>query len=300
MIEIWIPITIFAAFSQNLRSIYQKKLQNKMSNMSSTYTRFLFGVPFVLIYFLLVNSFSNTTFLIANINTKFLIYCFIGGISQIIATFLLLKIFKTNNFSVATSYSKTEPIQAAFFGFILLSDPISIIGFIGILIGLIGVMITSIKRVDFKVSFFNLSVFYGLLSGSLFGLAAVLFRGASHSLFSMDYTLTSSFTLLITIVIQTSILTIYIFLNDIKQFYLLYLNWKDGLIVGFFGAFASICWFYAMSVQNVAYVRALGQIELIFTILASIFYFKEKIIKNEILGIVITLTGILIILFNIK
>ena len=299
MFEIWIPITIFASFSQNLRSIYQKKLQKNISNISSTYTRFLFGLPFVFIYFLFLYNYSNTTFLVSNINLQFIFYCLIGGISQIIATFLLLKIFMTNNFSVATAYSKTEPIQAAFFGFILLSDPISFIGFIGILIGLIGIMITSIKKVNLSINFFNLSVFYGLLSGSLFGLAAVLFRGASHSLFSIDYILTSSFTLLIAIGIQTLILTIYILIKDIKQFYLLYLNWKDSLIVGFFGAFASICWFYAMSVQNVAYVRALGQIELIFTILASIFYFKEKIIKTEILGILITLTGILIILFNI-
>ena len=299
MFEIWIPITIFAAFSQNLRSIYQKKLQKNISNISSTYTRFLFGLPFVFIYFFFLYNYSNTTFLVSNINLQFIFYCLIGGISQIIATFLLLKIFITNNFSVATAYSKTEPIQAAFFGFILLSDPISFIGFIGILIGLIGIMITSNKKVDLNINFFNLSVFYGLLSGSLFGLAAVLFRGASHSLFSIDYILTSSFTLLIAIGIQTLILTIYILFKDIKQFYLLYLNWKDGLIVGFFGAFASICWFYAMSVQNVAYVRALGQIELIFTILASIFYFKEKIIKTEIFGILITLTGILIILFNI-
>lgn len=299
MIEIWIPITIFAAFSQNLRSIYQKKLQKNMSNISSTYTRFLFGLPFVLIYFLFLYNFSNSKFLVSNINTTFLLYCLIGGISQIIATLLLLKIFKTNNFSVATSYSKTEPIQAAFFGFILLSDPISFIGLIGIIIGLIGIMITSIKKINLRINFFNLSVFYGLLSGSLFGLSAVLFRGASHSLFSIDYMLTSSFTLLIAIVIQTLILTFYILLTDIKQFYLLYFNWKDGLIVGFFGAFASICWFYAMSVQNVAYVRALGQIELIFTILASILYFKEKIIANEILGVLIILIGILIILFNI-
>ena len=299
MFEIWIPITIFAAFSQNLRSIYQKKLQKNISNISSTYTRFLFGLPFVFIYFLFLYNYSNTTFLVSNINLQFIFYCLIGGISQIIATFLLLKIFMTNNFSVATAYSKTEPIQAAFFGFIILSDPISFIGFIGIVIGLIGIMITSIKKVNLSINFFNLSVFYGLLSGSLFGLAAVLFRGASHSLFSIDYILTSSFTLLIAIGIQTLILTIYILIKDIKQFYLLYLNWKDSLIVGFFGAFASICWFYAMSVQNVAYVRALGQIELIFTILASIFYFKEKIIKTEILGILITLTGILIILFNI-
>ena len=299
MFEIWIPITIFAAFSQNLRSIYQKKLQKNISNISSTYTRFLFGLPFVFIYFLFLYNYSNTTFLVSNINLQFIFYCLIGGISQIIATFLLLKIFMTNNFSVATAYSKTEPIQAAFFGFIILSDPVSFIGFIGIVIGLIGIMITSIKKVNLSINFFNLSVFYGLLSGSLFGLAAVLFRGASHSLFSIDYILTSSFTLLIAIGIQTLILTIYILIKDIKQFYLLYLNWKDSLIVGFFGAFASICWFYAMSVQNVAYVRALGQIELIFTILASIFYFKEKIIKTEILGILITLTGILIILFNI-
>ena len=299
MFEIWIPITIIAAFSQNLRSIYQKKLQKNISNISSTYTRFLFGLPFVFIYFLFLYNYSNTTFLVSNINLQFMFYCLIGGISQIIATFLLLKIFMTNNFSVATAYSKTEPIQAAFFGFILLSDPISFIGFIGILIGLIGIMITSTKNVDLSINFFNLSVFYGLLSGSLFGLAAVLFRGASHSLFSIDYILTSSFTLLIAIGIQTLILTIYILFKDIKQFYLLYLYWKDGLIVGFFGAFASICWFYAMSIQNVAYVRALGQIELIFTILASIFYFKEKIIKTEILGIMITLTGILIILLNI-
>jgi len=299
MIEIWIPITIFAAFSQNLRSIYQKKLQKNMSNISSTYTRFLFGLPFVLIYFLFLYNFSNSEFLVSNINIIFLLYCLIGGISQIIATFLLLKIFKTNNFSVATSYSKTEPIQAAFFGFILLSDPISFIGLIGIIIGLIGIMITSIKKINLRINFFNLSVFYGLLSGSLFGLSAVLFRGASHSLFSIDYMLTSSFTLLIAIVIQTLILTFYILLTDIKQFYLLYFNWKDGLIVGFFGAFASICWFYAMSIQNVAYVRALGQIELIFTILASILYFKEKIIANEILGVLIILIGILIILFNI-
>ena len=299
MFEIWIPITIFAAFSQNLRSIYQKKLQKNISNISSTYTRFLFGLPFVFIYFLFLYNYSNTTFLVSNINLQFIFYCLIGGISQIIATFLLLKIFMTNNFSVATAYSKTEPIQAAFFGFILLSDPISFIGFIGILIGLIGIMITSSKKVDLNINFFNLSVFYGLLSGSLFGLSAVLFRGASHSLFSIDYILTSSFTLLIAIGIQTLILTIYILFKDIKQFYLIYLNWKDSLIVGFFGAFASICWFYAMSVQNVAYVRALGQIELIFTILASIFYFKEKIVKTEILGIMTTLVGILIILFNI-
>lgn len=296
MFELWVPITILAAFSQNQRSIFQKKLQDKMSSISSTYTRFLFGLPFVIIYFLFLNYFSNTTFQISNINITFFIYCLFGGLSQIMATFLLLKIFKTSNFSVATSYSKTEPIQAALFGFILLNDSISLMGFIGILIGLVGIVITSIKKLNFKNTVFNISVLYGLLSGALFGLSAVMFRGASHSLFSLDYVLTSSFTLLIAISIQTFILTLYIVFKDIKQFNLLYTNLQDGLTVGFFGALASICWFYAMSVQNVAYVRALGQIELIFTILASIFYFKEKITLRQLIGIFVIFLGLLLIL----
>jgi drug/metabolite transporter (DMT)-like permease len=296
MFELWVPITILAAFSQNQRSIFQKKLQDKMSSISSTYTRFLFGLPFVIIYFLFLNYFSNTTFQISNINITFFIYCLFGGLSQIIATFLLLKIFKTSNFSVATSYSKTEPIQAALFGFILLNDSISLMGFIGILIGLVGIVITSIKKLNFKNTVFNISILYGLLSGALFGLSAVMFRGASHSLFSLDYVLTSSFTLLIAISIQTFILTLYIVFKDIKQFNLLYTNLQEGLTVGFFGALASICWFYAMSVQNVAYVRALGQIELIFTILASIFYFKEKITLRQLIGIFVIFLGLLLIL----
>ena len=296
MIEIWIPITIIAAFSQNLRSIFQKKLQENLSNIGATYVRFAYGLPFVIIYFFIVNNFSEDYLSINEINLEFMLYCTIGGVSQIIATFLLLKIFVTSNFAVGTVYSKTEPIQAAFFGFILLHEMITLIGFLGILIGLVGIIITAFSKINKRYSLFSSTVLLGLLSGTLFGLSAVMFRGASHSLYTYNFLLSSAFTLLIAISIQTIILTFYIYFTDIKQFYLIVVNWKQSVIVGLFGAVASLCWFYAMSIQNVAYVRALGQIELIFTIFASIFYFKEKFKFTELLGIVITLIGILIIL----
>tara|TARA_B110000438_G_scaffold303014_1_gene362722 strand:+ start:2057 stop:2956 length:900 start_codon:yes stop_codon:yes gene_type:complete len=296
MIEIWIPITIIAAFSQNLRSIFQKKLQENLSNIGATYVRFAYGLPFVIIYFLIVNNFSEDYLSINEINLEFMLYCTIGGVSQIIATFLLLKIFVTSNFAVGTVYSKTEPIQAAFFGFILLNEMITLIGFLGILIGLVGIIITAFSKINKRYSLLSSTVLLGLLSGTLFGLSAVMFRGASHSLYTYNFLLSSAFTLLIAISIQTIILTFYIYFTDIKQFYLIVVNWKQSVIVGLFGAVASLCWFYAMSIQNVAYVRALGQIELIFTIFASIFYFKEKFKFTELLGIVITLIGILIIL----
>ena len=297
MIELWIPITILAAFSQNLRSAFQKKLQGKLSGMGATYVRFSYGLPFVLIYFLLLNYNSNSI-LLTNLNFTFFTYCLLGGISQILATFLLLKMFLRNNFAVGTAYSKTEPIQAAFFSLIILNETISFIGLIGIIVGLIGVLIISYNRNSFNYSFFNRSVLLGLLSGTLFGVSAVFFRGASHSLKTSDYVLSSSFTLLVVIFIQTLLVTIYLLSTDKKQLFLTLINWKESIIVGFFGALASLCWFYAMSIQNVAYVRALGQIELLFTICVSILYFKEKIYSNEIIGIIITLAGLYLILIH--
>ena len=240
MIEIWIPITIIAAFSQNLRSIFQKKLQENLSNIGATYVRFAYGLPFVIIYFFIVNNFSEDYLSINEINLEFMLYCTIGGVSQIIATFLLLKIFVTSNFAVGTVYSKTEPIQAAFFGFILLNEIITLIGFLGILIGLVGIIITAFSKINKGYSLFSSTVLLGLLSGTLFGLSAVMFRGASHSLYTYNFLLSSAFTLLIAISIQTIILTFYIYFTDIKQFHLILVNWKQSVIVGLFGAVASL------------------------------------------------------------
>jgi len=299
LIESWVFITICAAFSQNLRSTYQKKLQNNLSDIGSTYVRFLYGLPFVIIYYLFIN--FNYDNIYTEYTYKFYIYCIVGGLSQIVATFLLLMIFNFKNFAVGTAYSKTEPIQAAFFGIIILNEVISILGLIGIIIGIIGVLLISINTLTSKTILLNLSksTFYGIFSGTLFGISAVLFRGASISLNAPNYVISSGFTLLIVILIQTLILTIYLLYSDRKQIILALYNFKDCIIVGLFGALASICWFYAMSIQNVAYVRALGQIELFFTLVVSIFYFKERIKLKEIYGIFLILLGIIIIILNV-
>ena len=66
-------------------------------------------------------------------------------------------------------------------------------------------------------------------------------------------------------------------------------------MVGVAGVLASIFWFSAFTLQNAAYVRALGQIELIFTFIASVVFFREKINRLEFTGIVFITGGILIL-----
>ena len=52
MIELWIPITIFAAFCQNLRSAVQKHLKGSLSNTGATFSRFGYGFPVLVAYVL--------------------------------------------------------------------------------------------------------------------------------------------------------------------------------------------------------------------------------------------------------
>jgi drug/metabolite transporter (DMT)-like permease len=51
-----------------------------------------------------------------------------------------------------------------------------------------------------------------------------------------------------------------------------------------------------MTLQNAAYVRALGQVELIFTFLTSVLIFREHIAKAEIGGTLLIVGGVLILL----
>ena len=299
MLDLWVIITILAAFSQNLRSTFQKKLQSDLSDIGATNVRFLFGLPFAIIYFLFLHNSYEVT--LTSIPNKFILFALIGGVSQIIATFLLLKIFNYKNFAVGTTYSKTEPIQALFFSILILGETTSYMGVIGIIIGIFGVIFISYK--SNKLSYDNkpdskTSIYLGLLSGALFGIAAVMFRGASLSLNLDNLLYSSGLTLLVALFIQTTLLGIYLLITDKNQILLSFDNLKDCTIVGFFGALASMCWFYAMSIQNVAYVRALGQIELVFTILMTLIYFKEKISFREIIGICFILIGIIVIILN--
>lgn len=296
--EIWIPITIFAAFFQNIRSAIQKHLTGKLSTVGATQVRFLYAIPFALAYIvILINGFG---YQLPQFNSTFLIYASMGGLSQIIATALLVAIFSHRNFVVGTTYSKTETIQTAFLGLILLSDKISVGAVIGIILGFTGVIIISSTKNKFSgleilKSLTSKPALIGILSGLFFGITSVSYRAASLSL-EGGFIIQAAFTLIVVLLFQTVVTSIYLFIREPRQMTEVCRNWRAAWLVGFSGMLASAGWFSAMTLENAAHVRALGQIELIFTFLASALFFKEKTTKIELLGMAIIILGILILL----
>ncbi|MDO8289791.1 MAG: EamA family transporter [Parvibaculum sp.] len=297
---LWIPITIAAAFLQNLRSTWQKQLTGDLSATAATYVRFAFGLPVAVVYLWGLHTLGG--FALPSPNTMFLIYCVIGGVTQILGTFLLVALFAYRNFAVGTTYSKTETVQAALFGIIVLGDHPSLGAVAAILVSFAGVVAISMAKshltmMNFVRSLTDRPTLMGLGTGAGFGVSAVCYRAASLSLEADGFLISASYTLVVVLLIQTVLMGLWLAWREPQQLLKTAKTWKVSSLVGISGAMASMGWFTAMTIENAAYVRALGQIELLFTFASSRFLFKEKTEPLELVGIALVIGGLLLLLF---
>ena len=298
---LWIPVTIAAAFFQNLRSSLQRHLKGKLSDMGATYVRFAFAWPFAVIWLaLLVLGFNLD---LPQPNLAFVAWVIAGSVTQIVFTFLLMWLFSYSNFAVGTTLSKTEVLQVALLEAILLREAVTPLAAGAIVVSSIGVLTLSAgkDRLTFGNLFRGLgqkSTMIGLASGFFLGASSVLFRGAALSLHHDSLLTSAAFTLVLATLLQTVLVTIWLMIFEKGQISSVVANWRVAATVGFAGWIASICWFTAFTLTNAAYVRALGQVELVFTFLVSVLFFREKVTRAEIGGAVLLASGIVILIIE--
>lgn len=295
----WIIFTISGAFFQNLRSSLQKKLNKDLSTVASTYVRFAFALPFaILIFFLNFGNFEIISKILKQ--TDFIYLTTIASIFQIIFTFTLLYLFNFSNFVVGTSLSKTEVVQVAIFEYFLLKDKLNVFGIFGIIIATVGVIIISIKDLKlFFSNFFSKTTFIGLLTGLFLGLSVVFFRAAALSLedFSSNFD-KAIITLFFGLIIQTFLISIYLLVYERSEFRKFRNNKLESCLAGLTGFLATLSWFFAFTFIQASFVRALGQVEIFFSFVSSKYFFKEKITKMEIIGIIIFVFGVTMMLLT--
>lgn len=293
--SLWIPITIAAAFLQNVRSALQKHLKGAMGTTGATFVRFGFGFPFAVLFVFGLNRFAG--YPLPVVNPAFLIWVLVGGVTQIAATALLVHLFAFRNFAVGTAYSRTEPAQAAIFGLVFLGETISggVLG--AIAMSVIGVMLISVAHTGggwraLLTSVTSHTALIGLASGTCFGVSAVAYRAASLALAGPNFMMQAAFTLAYVTVFQTVVMLAWMAWREPGQFKAIRKAWRPSLVVGISGACASFGWFMAMTLQQAAIVKSLAQIELLFTFASSVFFFGERINRLEIAGCLLIVAGI--------
>ena len=301
---IWIFAAIFAAACQTARSAFQKNMISRLGDYGAAYIRFCYALPFTSLIWLIWISIPGNNIPYLSLYSLFL--CLLGSIFQVLFTYVLMKVFAHKNFATGIAFSKTEVILIAFLEIIILSVTFSTSILLGIILGVISVLLLSyakkadsiLKTIKLLInSTLSVGTLVGLLSGLLLAGSVVAFR---MSIISVEGPLLdkSIFISFIAIVFQTILVGLYLVINKRDQFLAVIKYWKPSLPAGLSGTGAAFGWFVAFGLTTAAEVRAVGQIELIFSILISVIFFKEKIKITELTGIILLGLSILIIIFE--
>jgi drug/metabolite transporter (DMT)-like permease len=299
-LPLWIPITVAAALFQNIRTTMQQKIRHVLSVDGANFIRYLYGAPLAL--GMLAVLVWGTGRSLPALPPAFLVKVTVAGLGQIIATSLMIHAFSLRNYAVGTVYSKTETLFVALFATFVASEPLTVGSWIGILVCLGGVAILSVRG-----SFTNIravladlthkGALFGILSGFFFAVAAGMIRLASKDL-SGDFLIRGISTLASMNTIQIVLMFAYLSFSDRSQFGKIGVNWRSSIWVGIFSVLGSAGWALAMTLENAALVRAVGQIELVFTFIASHVVLKERPSAGEWLGSLLVVGGVVLILIE--
>ena len=296
---LWVAITITAALFQTWRTALQQRLRGQLSLNGAAVVRYLYGVPFGLLilgaYWLVFGgSFGMPT-------PWFLLLCALAGIMQIFGTNLLIASFGPRGFAVGTAYSKTEAVQASIIAMLVLGELLPLLSWLGIGISVGGVMYLSLagrgmRPADLWHATRQPAAVYGIGAGFCFAMTAICVRTANMELPGPDPLLKALFSVVLTNIMQTVMQGGWLVLREPAQLGAVFRSWRDSAKVGALSAAGSSCWFMGFALAPVALVRAVGQVEIIFTLLFSRFFLGEKLKETDVVGALLVVGGVVLVL----
>jgi drug/metabolite transporter (DMT)-like permease len=295
--ELWIILSLAAATAQTARFMLQKQLKTAgLSNGGATFARFCYTAPLIAAVSLSYGAASGQA--LPEIPLGFWPFAIMGALSQILATVCVVALFSYRNFAVGITFKKTEVVLTALVGFLILGERVSLIGGAAIGLGLFGVLLLSDPPGGTDRSwrrFVNPAAGLGLTSGLFFAFSGVGYGGAARALGEADLILRAGLSLAIVTAMQTVAMGLWLRLREPGEIGRVLAAWRISVPVGLTSLLGSFCWMAAFTLQQVSYVFAVGQVEVILSIAASALFFKETITRREYAGIALLAAGILVL-----
>ena len=294
---LWIVFTIAASGAQTARNAMQRDLIATLGTAGATFVRFLFGLPFALLFLALVSTASHVAPPAPGLPS--LLWTGFGGVSQILATGLMLAAMKEKSFVVAIAYTKTEPVQVALFGLVFLGDRVTTGMAAAIGVATAGVMLMSWPKRSAEAAPTSWrAAVYGLVSAAMFAFSAIGYRAGILALGAPNFVLGASTILALALAIQSALIVVGLATFDRVLLAGIFRAWRPSLLAGFMGALASQFWFLAFAIDTAARVRTLALIEMIFAQIVTKKVFQQKTSAREIAGMAIMIAGVVILMWT--
>lgn len=289
--SLWIPFTVMAAFMQSWRNAFQKRLSTDVDTLGVTLARFILAVPMAALYAFVLFSYEGSA--VPQMNAKFYLAIVLAAISQIFATALMVKLFRLRNYAMGVGLAKSEAVIAAVLGALLFAAPLSAMAWCGVIIGSIAVWLMSVPKGMRNISWPTMLI--GLASGLCFAFTTLWVREASL-MTQLPFLQSAAYVLFWVLLVQTIILLLWLLVRSPQTLRALCLKPKLVFIISFCSFVGSIGWFTAMSLETVALVKTLGQIEIFFTLLISAKWFKERLQRSDKWGLGLILVGAVLVI----
>ncbi|TVQ71561.1 MAG: DMT family transporter [Oceanospirillales bacterium] len=283
---LWIPFTIFAAFMQSWRNAFQKHLSRDVSSAGVTLARFIYASPLAVIYLIVLYHFGEAE--APEFTGRYWLFIVLASLVQIAATVLMVMLFRLRNYAMGVGLAKSEAVIAAILGALFFSAFLTPLAWLGVLIGSVAIWLmanpASFKEISLP------TLFTGLASGLCFALTTLWVREASL-LLGLPFLHSAAWVLLCVISLQTLMLLVWIAFKEPQTLTALWVRPKLTLAISVFSFFGSLGWFTAMSLETVAMVKTLGQIEILFTLMISARWFQESLTRRDLIGLFLIVVG---------
>lgn len=283
--------TLVAAVAQTARNAAQAGLTREIGTLGATQVRFLFGLPFAVIFLGLAAWGMGEA--PPALTAGSLGYAALGALAQIGATALMLVTMQSRSFAVTTAWIKTEPVIVALVATVVIGDPLTPAKLVAILVATAGVLILSTRPETARGMLRDAApVATGLLAGFLFGLAAIGFRGGILALPEGSFLIRASTILVVSLVLQSGVLLVWLLAFDRRALAGSFRVWRASILAGFLGAFASQFWFIGFSLTTAANVRTLALVEVILALGVSALVFRQPVSRRQVVGTAVILLGV--------
>lgn len=285
---LWVLYSLLSAFSWATSDVFTKKA-SKVDDYILVLSRFLYGVPFVLLLLLFTP--------IPKLDLVFWIVVSIDIPLEILSFILYTKAIRISPLSLAVPLISLTPVFLVFTSFVILRELPTIAGFFGILLVVVGAYILNLNGLGkgvlepFKLIFKEKGCVYMMIAAFLFSidstLSKILVQKSSPLFYGAIY--------LVIMAISLLIISFFASKRGIVQ---LKSNFWELFPIGLFFGLMVIFHNFAIRLVIVPYMISIKRTSSIFSVLYGWILFKEKNIKVRLIGAVIMLIGAgLIILF---
>jgi drug/metabolite transporter (DMT)-like permease len=299
--HIWIPIAMASALCQTVRTAALKVLNRHLSLMVSTYVRFLFGLPILITYALAVLTLGGEG--LPNLTWPFLLWTAVSSATQSGGTALLLQLLTLRNFAVGGIFMKADLIFTALLGTALFSEVITLTGWVAITLAFAGVILISIARMpvantplrqSLMAFLTERSTHLGLGVALTFAISYLTLREATLTLAPASVMHRAAWAGLLQALLQVVFLGAWLLWKEPAGLRQMRKHMGLATFIGTISGIGTITWFTASAMQNSSYVAAVGQVQVVFTLLISWLYFRERILPLELIGIAVIVGGVLL------